>query len=146
SDENRYEVLSTDEVWLVIDLDPDKLETRVPQIEEVIQYCSTQENWFIALSNPCFEVWLYYHLNRNKPTAEGLEICTPWKSLVNRLIPGGFDCRKHPILLNDAISNSEANYTSENIYPNNSETNLFKLGKSIYDLTKEKLNSLLDSK
>lgn len=46
-----------DQLWFVIDIDRWKTE----QIREIAQYCDQHPNWNIVLSNPCFEVWLFFH-------------------------------------------------------------------------------------
>jgi hypothetical protein len=47
---NKYDTL-----WFVLDTDLWKREI----LEEIKTEC--KDNWFIALSNPCFEVWLIMH-------------------------------------------------------------------------------------
>ena len=66
----QYEFLENDEVWIVFDTDKDKNESRQPQICKVKAFCEPKKGWFVAQSNPCFEVWLYYHLSSEKPTLE----------------------------------------------------------------------------
>jgi hypothetical protein len=58
--ENAYAKYSSDggkvELWFVIDVD-----RWVKQIHELHNECSTKPDWNIAISNPCFEVWLNAH-------------------------------------------------------------------------------------
>jgi hypothetical protein len=46
-----------DEVWFVVDTDrwgeKDNPTTPIP---------AAQQGWHLVQSNPCFEVWLYYHI------------------------------------------------------------------------------------
>jgi hypothetical protein len=46
-----------DELWLVIDID----RWRAKKLSEVAELCS-QKNYWLAVSNPCFELWLLLHL------------------------------------------------------------------------------------
>ena len=48
----------------------------------------------MGISNPCFEVWLFFHHFSDLP--EGLErfSANDWKSHLNSAIPGGFDSCK----------------------------------------------------
>ena len=109
--EPKYEFLkNTDEVWIVFDTDKDKNESRQPQICKVKAFCEQEEGWFIAQSNPCFEVWLSYHLSSKEPILEDSEKCSDWKEVVDKLIPGGFDSRKHPLYIETAIQNAEKNF------------------------------------
>ena len=134
-----------DEVWIVIDIDEDKRDSRKSQIEEVIGFCKENINWNIALSNPCFEVWLYYHKSKSKPIFDEEYPCSHWKNLVNELIPGGFDSRRHPFLINEAITNAKNNFAEEKGFPKYACTKVFELGESIYSLIKGKLQKALEN-
>ena len=45
-----------DELWMIIDRD------RWHNIPEIIESCKAQNNFFVAVSNPCFEFWLLLHV------------------------------------------------------------------------------------
>jgi len=120
------------ELWFV--LDNDKWGTHIHTLNNE---CATKnDKWKIALSNPCFEVWLYYHFRSEKPLPEIIETSNVWKALVNTTINGGFDSTRHPILISDAIANSRNNYTKRGYIPDPGSTDLHQLGSKIYDLTK----------
>jgi hypothetical protein len=55
----EYFGADNEELWLVIDRDKQNLSKR--QLEEIISKCG-QKNYNIALSNPCFELWLLLHV------------------------------------------------------------------------------------
>ena len=141
----KYSFQENDEVWIVLDTDKDKGESRKSQIEKVRGYCKETESWFLAQSNPCFEVWLYYHLQSEKPIFEENEYCLGWKELVNKSISGGFDSRKHPIFIENASNNAEKNYSSQDNIPDIGSTEVFKLSKSILPLVKIKLMTVISS-
>ncbi len=147
SDKNpkpKYLFLEKDEVWIVLDTDTDKDKSRKRQIEQVKEYCDQKVGWFVAQSNPCFEVWLYYHCLAEKPIFEGDEYCAGWKTKVNEVITGGFDSRKHPIYIENAIMNAEKNFKLENNVPNIGSTEVFRLARSIYSLVGIKIKQALD--
>ncbi|MGB1204725.1 MAG: RloB family protein [Chitinophagales bacterium] len=50
-----YKLKATDEFWMIIDRDRWKL-------DEWREKCEKEKNFFIALSNPCFEFWLLLHI------------------------------------------------------------------------------------
>ncbi|MDY4609691.1 MAG: RloB family protein [Sphaerochaetaceae bacterium] len=52
----KYILDEQDQLWFVIDMDQwdDK-------IDSLLLHCQSKGRWSIAISNPCFEVWLYYH-------------------------------------------------------------------------------------
>lgn len=139
----KYSFQKNDEVWIVLDTDKDKDESREPQIKTIKEEIQELENWNLVQSNPCFEVWLYYHMNQEKPDFEGVEYCVNWKKLVNNSIKGGFDSRRHPIFIESATNNSEKNFELEDLKPNIGSTEVFKLSKSILPIIKFKLQKVL---
>jgi hypothetical protein len=134
SEENpnpKYELIEGDEVWIVLDTDKDINDSRKPQIKVLREDCITQ-NWQVAQSNPCFEVWLYYHQEVEKPNFEGIEISAKWKTFVGEVVKGGFNPRKHPILIQQAITNAEINFIkNEDGWPDIASTEVFRLGQAI---------------
>ena len=111
----KYNFIEGDEVWIVLDIDKDRDESREPQIQKVSIKCNERDGWFISKSNPCFEVWLYYHTNQEKPNFEKSEVCSEWKQLVNENINGGFDSRRHPIFIETASLNATNNFKLQDI-------------------------------
>lgn len=45
---------ATDEFWMIIDKDEWKL-------DEWMKKCAAEKNFYLAISNPCFEFWLWLH-------------------------------------------------------------------------------------
>lgn len=125
----KYKLGEGDQVWFVIDTD-----TWGDSINELRILCETRGNWFVAQSNPCFEVWLYYHFSSEFAGNIELNGCSEWKNYVNAGIPGGFDRRKHPILIADAIDHAEARFKSTGKDVFYGSTEVFKLGKEIYPM------------
>lgn len=52
----EYNFKNTDELWMIIDTD------RWRNIPEIIKECKNLENMYVAVSNPCFELWLLLHI------------------------------------------------------------------------------------
>lgn len=59
----EYNYKSTDEFWLIIDRD-DWEHIHHINFDSLIEECDKEKNFFMALSNPCFELWLLLHLTR----------------------------------------------------------------------------------
>ena len=59
---NENMIKGDDELWLVIDRDNWEIE----ELDQVASQCS-KKRFFLAVSNPCFEFWLYLHLRDPKP-------------------------------------------------------------------------------
>ncbi len=141
----KYEFLENDEVWIVFDTDKDKNESRQPQICEVWEFCKRKRGWFVAQSNPCFEVWLHYHHCRSleKPILKDSEKCSDWKEVVGELFPEGFDSRKHPLYIETAIQNAEKNFNRVDDFPAVGSTEVFMLAKKILPFVAVKLRAVL---
>ena len=110
---------------------------------ELITFCNQNKYWNVVQSNPCFEVWLYYHIFDTIPEFEGDYTCSKWKDFVNSSIKGGFDSRRHPILIQKAVEHSKDNFQFTNGEPNQGCTELFKLGESMLTILDEKISKVL---
>ncbi|KAA6342826.1 hypothetical protein EZS27_009439 [termite gut metagenome] len=117
------------------------------KIENLKSYCKSKNidynGWFVAQSNPCFEVWQYYHFHDKKPDTLEVNNCESFKDFVNKKIPGGFDNRKMPIEIQKAIINSENNFELENEQPKIYSTEVFRLAKLIVSFTQEQINKCI---
>ncbi len=136
--EPKYDIEPEDEVWFVIDTD-----TWGEKIRELRTSIAIHEKWFIAQSNPCFEVWLYFHFMEKIPEIEEIDTCKAWKSfLPDEVIPGGFDSRKHSIFISNAISNAKNCYIESGAEPAVGTTEVFKLADNFFSLVKEKIETI----
>lgn len=112
------------------------------QIVRNIPICKT-ENLNLVISNPCFEIWLYYGHYETLPTGfclpeDPLKISSSFKRYLNEKHPGGVDSRKAPPKLSDAIKNSKSNYQSDkNSIPKLFSTQMYILGEKLWNLTKD---------
>lgn len=141
SDDNpspEYEIdVQIDQVWFVIDTDKwgDKINELKTKADE--------KRWFVAQSNPCFEVWLYFHHYDQIPEFTDNHLSTTWKTRLNGDVPGGFDHRKHPIYIESAIKNARLHFDGHgniNIPPC---TNLFQLASEFFPFVKEEIDKAL---
>lgn len=120
------------ELWFVIDVD-----RWGNQINALLNEAS-QNNWNVAISNPCFEVWLNDHFELHQPPEQKINICKSWKSHVHK-VHGGFDHTKHQTYLERANRNASNKYSETGYIPDVGKTQLFRLGERIYALTKNEL-------
>jgi hypothetical protein len=120
------------ELWFVIDVDQWK-----GQIHE-LQQEALQKGWNVAISNPCFEVWLNDHFESSLPPAENEESCKSWKAHVHQQ-HGGFDHTKHQTYLARAIENARAKFSENGYIPDIGKTQVFRLGERILKLTEGEL-------
>lgn len=133
----KYELIDDDEIWFVIDTDDwgDK-------IDELRTNCNKHMNWLVTQSNPCFEVWLYYHFFKFE-TFDGMDVSKNWKTFLDTKKSGGFDSRKHPVYIKDAIENSKVKFEETGIITEIGCTEVFKLAESIFPLVEEKIDKAL---
>lgn len=113
-----------DTMWFVIDTDKWEEQGKIAPLRE---FCSQQnasisdaldevktyQAWNVAQSNPCFEIWLYYHIHDKKPDTEDVEKCASFKEYVDGSILGGFDFEKDPARIEDAIANTERHFSRD---------------------------------
>lgn len=71
-----------DSVWFVLDIDAWTRES----IDELMIACAQTPNWHIAISNPCFEVWLNLHTG---PVPDNGEDCDALKTMLGSRIRAG---------------------------------------------------------
>lgn len=65
----EYNFRATDEFWLIIDRD-DWEKIHHVDFNALYDDCEKEKNFFIALSNPCFEFWLILHLRKLEDIAD----------------------------------------------------------------------------
>lgn len=132
------DVSQHDNVWFVIDTD-----LWGSKITDLRNFCKSQnagldnETWYVSQSNPSFEIWLYYHKFSEKPVKNDVDKYSSIKEFVDAQIPGGFDSRKHPAMIEAAIQNAKATYEEENHVLKLYSTEVFKLGQVILPFVKD---------
>jgi len=139
----KYNFIDGDQVWIVLDTDKDKADSRTPQLKQIKNRLKERDSWFLSVSNPCFEVWLYYHFFSEKPELDYPEKCPHWKRFLNESIRGGFDSRKHPIYIEKARSNALRTIDLVEGLPGLGCTEVYQLADSIIPLLKEKIDKIL---
>ncbi|MBP5456198.1 MAG: RloB domain-containing protein [Paludibacteraceae bacterium] len=143
-----------DTVWFVIDTDTWEREGKILPLRN---FCSEMNHgipqkydevkaysaWNVAQSNPCFEIWLYYHFYENRPEKELVDKFASFKEFVHKSISGGFDYEKDPVRIGDAIKNSETNIQRDvNGLLDIFSSELFLLAKEIEAFVKSEIQKL----
>lgn len=126
-----------DRLWFVIDTDRWRA-----QLREIRQECAARQHWSVAQSNPCFEVWLYFHVKERIPALEDIAQCKSWKPYLPTIIRVGFNPYTHPIAMETAIANSKASYAAIGYEPQPGSTELWKLGEELLPLIRKDLDVL----
>lgn len=128
-----------DKVWFVIDTDRWR-----SQIRELRNVCGTRKHWSVAQSNPCFEVWLYFHCKSTLPELEKIDQCNHWKPHIPKVIQGGFNHDFHPIAIELATQNAKASYQSKGDTPEPGSTQLWQLAVALLPFIKAEIDKLKD--
>lgn len=144
-----------DQIWFVIDTDTWEKEGKITPLRE---FCTTNnakiskeydevksyDAWQVAQSNPCFEVWLYYHLYDEAPDIDSLPKEPNIKKYINSLIAGGFDYECDPVRIQSAIHRAKKTFrVDENGKLEWFATEFFKLGEEIEKFTGNETRKLL---
>ncbi len=95
-------LIDEEELWFVMDIDRWEIE----QIREIAELCKNNTNWHIAISNPCFEVWLYFHKSPTIPD-EVKQSCKKAKIKLATLTKNGYNKDEYIIKIADAIKNAK---------------------------------------
>lgn len=133
-----------DEVWFVIDTDRWNEGNKIGELRNYVEEKQkTYDGWFVAQSNPSFEIWLYYHFNSEKPIDSEIEAAQSFKDFVATKIKGGFDNRSMPLEIQQATINAENYFERENGQPKLYSTEVFNLAKQIIKFTKVQLDQCL---
>ena len=106
------------------------------------QQCAQHQNWKVAQSNPCFEVWLYFHAKSQLPDIDRIDQCSSWKPYLPKVIKGGFNHDYHPVSIETATRNSKASYQETGYFPDVGSTQLWQLAEELLPLIKIELEKL----
>ena len=143
-----------DTIWFVIDTDTWESEGKIAPLREFClfqnvdipkQYdeVKSYSAWNVAQSNPCFEIWLYYHFYENKPVGAEVQKFVSFKEYVASTISGGFDYQRDPVRLEDAVSNTRNNFEEDtNGKPTLYSSEVYVLGEEIDKFVKSDLAKL----
>ena len=145
-----------DKIWFVIDTDRWEKENKIKPLRD---FCTQQNKsiskqydeiksytaWNVAQSNPCFEMWYYYHFYETPPKDyEGEE---KFKIYLNKVLYRDFkidryDPERHPKDLKIAIQNAEVNFNQYKGKVTLYSTEMYLLGAEILGFVKRDLDKL----
>lgn len=115
-----------DELWFVMDID--RWEKSI--LHEISNDCKENKKWSMALSNPCFEVWLYGHFGNPKDLK--VRKAKALKTRLNQDFEHSYIPEEFIKVIKDAIETAKNNDSDINTdFPNFMETKIYHLAKSI---------------
>lgn len=104
-----------------------------------------QEGIELIISNPCFEVWLYYSVHSDRFenfTIPQKKLSETLKKFVHKSVDGGLDTRKAIFNIEQNIVNARNNYEEENGFPTLFSTQMYRLSEQLLPYVKEGLELL----
>lgn len=123
-----------DDLWFILDVD----RWEYSQLKEIADFCEQKANWNIVLSNPCFEIWLYFHKRKNIKDSES-KTCGDFKFEISKFEIGGYHPLKWIPDLFIAIENSKsAEVNKDYFFPERNTTKLYQLGEAIIEVVGRK--------
>lgn len=126
-----------DRVWLVIDMDRWKEAT----LSSIAKACEQKEKYILILSNPCFELWPYLHLEKPTQPLSELQNCSDLKAAIRANLgaynPSNPDFSPIFPMSEYAISQAEKLDTAPaDRFPNGTATRVYVLVKRLLELKK----------
>jgi len=120
-----------DSLWFVLDID----RWQKSHLQEIIKLCKGKKNWNIALSNPCFEVWLYLHKKNDFST---YDITISLKQAVSDLEKGGYNPLSFISDIKIAMNNAKAiDKKSRTHYPEKFVSKVYNLFQELFEFVSE---------
>lgn len=117
-----------DSIWFVLDVD----RWSRAAIDNLIDACQQTKYWHIAISNPCFEVWLNFHTG---PITNNDAGCSDLKTMLGERIKGGFHPNSICPLIHTAIEHASAADTHpDQEFPDYLQTKVYRLGEAMHEL------------
>lgn len=133
-----------DELWLVIDKD----KWTAKSIRAVAQRCAQDSSYHLALSNPCFELWLILHIidaslesdeekvkmlkNRKEKKNADPYLKRKLRSLLGSYSESNYDADQLVVQIAEAITRAETlDKNKKARWPQGLGTHVYKLAKSI---------------
>ena len=119
-----------DRIWFVLDVD------RWRKALYDIQAECEKQRWQIALSNPCFEVWLWLHI---KEMAESQSItCQDFKAEINKNFAGGYKVEvfTKPEFYKSALAKAKALDTASGFMPDLKTSKVYLLLEELFEILK----------
>lgn len=103
----------------------------------------------VLVSNPCFEVWLYYATKKDKlkgfvPPKNPSKLSESVKTWCGTAVKGGLRPKQYLFCLENNIVNAKANYCydAKLLYGGLYSTNVFELGEAILPMVQEGLEQI----
>lgn len=116
---------SEDQVWFVLDVD----NWPRTSLNTLFSACEQESNWHIAISNPCFEVWLLFHFKSNPGDPA---TCQELKRRLHSITLGGSAAHQCGPFIEQALERAkQADRNKQSHFPDTMQTKVYKIADVI---------------
>lgn len=130
--EEEYQLGKGDELWFVLDVDCWKTE----QLMKLGKICDENPLWSCAISNPCFEVWLFMHYAAISNAQANS--CSELKTELGGLVKGGYRKEIAIKFLDEAIQRAKTgDLNPTHFLPVNKSTKVYQLLEALLEKKKQ---------
>lgn len=124
---SNNDIKKDDLVYLVLDVDRWKTKDLIS-----LQNEANKNSWNFIVSNPCFEVWLYYHY-RNEVNNKDIKTCKDFKFEISKFETGGYNPIKFIKNIEIAIQNCKKQDNYDQILPSQNTSHVYKLIENLFE-------------
>ena len=117
-----------DNLWFVLDKD----DWGEEKLKDVYNECKDNLNWELAISNPCFEVWLHMHC-WDIDNSYG-STCKELKQELDQNIPGGYKVEEFVPTMNNASQQAKTKDQTSSFIPEYKRTKVYQLAEKLLNL------------
>jgi len=129
----EFEIGEDDELWYCGDIDHWAAGSHLPNLQSVLSHCHSQ-GYLVALSNPCFELWLLLHFEEAPTVSLNCEaVCERLRAVAGGYSkPNGCVTEITTEHVQWAIARAKDGDTAMGL-PNNPATQIYRIVKSMAD-------------
>ncbi len=147
----EFRFKQSDEFWLIIDRD-DWETIHNHNFDSLVKDCKSEKNFFLAMSNPCFELWLIMHLknlteftdNEKQEILENRKISHSKNHIdivLGNIQGRGYNKRPNPNIflprIQYAVNQAKSVDTKDEDYPINLGSHIYKLVEKLLKKQKQ---------
>jgi hypothetical protein len=125
----EYATEEDDQFWLCIDTDHWANSGHIANLTRVLQHCK-QKNYLVAISNPCFDLWLLLHFENVEPSDK--RTCQEIAQRLSELVAGygKKSCNQLPLkgtMVASAVERAQRLDAGNSLIPKTASTGVYKI-------------------
>ncbi len=126
--EEEFGLAQEDQLWFVSDTD----RWEASALRNIHEECERHSNWYLALSNPCFEVWLFLHVKNISATSA--RSSKDFKPALDGLLASGYQVAVFAPRIEEAMQRARSDDSQpDHFLPERRMTKLYLLAEQLRD-------------